>query len=373
MDSLAQTLERLAAAKKGLGAGQAGRDRLHDVPAFGPNPGQLRARAYVPAGLKASAPLVVVLHGCTQTAAGYDDGAGWSTLADEAGFALLFPEQQRANNGNLCFNWFEREDIAREGGEARSIRSMIDHMVSTHGLDPARIHVTGLSAGGAMAAVMLATYPELFAGGAVIAGLPYASAGSVTEALARMRGEPAGDAPELARRVRAASNHCGPWPRLSIWHGEADHTVVPSNALAMAASWALVIGTAPEASQTAVAGRHTTHSWIAPGGELVMELHSIAGMGHGTPIAPGNAPGTGRSAPHMLDVGVASTRWIAAGWGIAEREAPELGTQARGAGAEPRPQAGSVPPGRTGQFADRGPEGIRHTIEGALKAAGLMR
>src|SRR5512146_2144937 len=100
MDSISETLKRLAAVRMGAGAGRAERDRLHDLGDFGANPGQLRARAYVPAGLPKGAPLVVVLHGCTQTAATYDDGAGWSTLADEAGFALLFPEQQRANNAN---------------------------------------------------------------------------------------------------------------------------------------------------------------------------------------------------------------------------------------------------------------------------------
>ena len=92
-------------------------------------------------------------------------------LADLHGFAVLFPEQQRANNANLCFNWFVPEDIRRDSGEALSIRQMIEAMVVAHGLDRSRIFVTGLSAGGAMASAMLATYPEIFAGGAIIAGL----------------------------------------------------------------------------------------------------------------------------------------------------------------------------------------------------------
>jgi poly(hydroxyalkanoate) depolymerase family esterase len=372
MDSIAQTLERLAAAGGRTGAGHAGRDRLHDVSGFGRNPGQLRARAYVPEGLPKGAPLVVVLHGCTQTAAAYDDGSGWSTLADEAGFALLFPEQQRANNANLCFNWFEPGDIARDGGEAESIRSMIRHMVAAHDLDPGRVHVTGLSAGGAMAVVMLATHPELFAGGAVIAGLPYASAGSVTEALRHMRGEQAADSAELARRARAASRHHGAWPKLSIWHGEADHVVVPSNAHAIADSWARLTGIGPLAAQTAVAGRHSTQTWIGAGGKVVMELHSIAGMGHGTPVASGGAPGSGRALPHMLDVGIASTRWIAAGWGIADRDAPAEAGRGAADAAHPGGRAAGAPPG-AGAFAGRLPESVRHTIENALKAAGLMR
>ncbi|WP_327195408.1 alpha/beta hydrolase family esterase [Sphingobium sp. Ant17] len=93
-------------------------DRLDDLQAFGSNPGALRARIYVPANLAKGAALVVVLHGCTQNAAGYDHGAGWSQLADEQGFALLFPEQQRSNNPNLCFNWFSPVDSRRNSGEA---------------------------------------------------------------------------------------------------------------------------------------------------------------------------------------------------------------------------------------------------------------
>ena len=107
--------------------------------------------------------MVVVLHGCGQTAAGYDLGAGWSTLAQHYGFALLMPEQQRGEQCQGCFNWFNPEDIARDSGEACSIRQMIARMVGDHGIDPHRIFVTGLSAGGAMTSVMLATYPELFA------------------------------------------------------------------------------------------------------------------------------------------------------------------------------------------------------------------
>jgi poly(3-hydroxybutyrate) depolymerase len=111
-------------------------DRLADLPAAPDNPGNLRGRCYVPAGIAPGAALVVVLHGCTQSAAVYDHGSGWSHLADRHGFALLFPEQQRANNMNLCFNWYQPEDAARDRGEARSIRAMIAQMVA-HSIPPA--------------------------------------------------------------------------------------------------------------------------------------------------------------------------------------------------------------------------------------------
>src|ERR1700720_3949676 len=158
-------------------------DRLQLVPEFGPNPGNLRMFTYLPPQYAANPALVVVLHGCTQTAASYDLGAGWSTLADRYGFALLLPEQQRSNNPNGCFNWFQTGDIERSHGEALSIRQMVDKMVSDHGIDRKRVFVTGLSAGGAMTSVMLATYPDVFAGGAIIAGLPFGIASNVREAL----------------------------------------------------------------------------------------------------------------------------------------------------------------------------------------------
>ena len=100
--------------------------RLCILPDFGSNPGDLLAWTYIPKRFQPGSPLVVVLHGCTQTAADYSDGSGWSELADKFGFALLFPEQQRKNNPNLCFNWFATEDTARGQGEVHSIRQMIE-------------------------------------------------------------------------------------------------------------------------------------------------------------------------------------------------------------------------------------------------------
>jgi poly(hydroxyalkanoate) depolymerase family esterase len=143
---------------------------------------RLRMFTYLPSDITAQRPLLVVLHGCTQNAESYDRGAGWSTLADRFGFALLLPEQPRSNNPNGCFNWFQTGDIERGHDEPLSIRQMVAKMVSDHAIDPARVFVTGLSAGGAMTSVMLATYPDVFAGGAIIAGLPYGAANNVQQA-----------------------------------------------------------------------------------------------------------------------------------------------------------------------------------------------
>src|SRR5258708_122024 len=184
--------------------------------AFAPNPGNLRMFQYLPEGIRPGAPLVVVLHGCGQTAGGYDLGAGWSLLADQLGFAVLAAEQKAVNNPNTCFNWFNPEDIAHGEGEAASIAAMIQSLVQTHSLDVTRVFITGLSAGGAMTAVMLATYPELFAGGAIIAGLPFGAAANVRDALESMRSAPLRTPRQWGDAVRAASAHLGPWPQISI-------------------------------------------------------------------------------------------------------------------------------------------------------------
>src|SRR4051794_39120999 len=196
----------------GWGADPTGSGKLRQATNFGDNPGELMMFSHVPENLAAGAPLVVILHGCGQSAAAYDRGAGWSTLADRYGFAVLAPEQNRAKHINGCFNWFLAGDTTRGGGEAASIRQMIAHMIAAHRLDPSRVYVTGLSAGGGMTSAMLAAYPEVFAGGAIIAGLPYGAAGSVQEALGTMRQPPDRSRRQWGDAVRGASSHKGPWP-----------------------------------------------------------------------------------------------------------------------------------------------------------------
>ncbi|QZN98685.1 extracellular catalytic domain type 1 short-chain-length polyhydroxyalkanoate depolymerase [Chenggangzhangella methanolivorans] len=190
------------------------RKRLTEIESFGADPGALRMLAYAPANLAPGAALVVVLHGCTQSAEDYDAQSGWSALADELGFALLYPEQRRANNPAGCFNWFLAADSARGLGEARSIREMVETMIALRGLDRGRIYVTGLSAGGAMAANLLAGYPDVFSAGALIAGLPCGAAANVTEAFGAMS-QPAartdaelGDAVRPARPMRGRGRAC---------------------------------------------------------------------------------------------------------------------------------------------------------------------
>jgi poly(hydroxyalkanoate) depolymerase family esterase len=305
MRSLSDTIERLAAfrSRQSIQVPAAADDRLRDLPEFGTNPGGLRARIYVPPSHGQNAPLVVVLHGCTQTAAAYDHGSGWSQLADRDGFVLLFPEQQPANNPNLCFNWFLPGDIRRDGGEALSIAQMIEAMAATYGIDRQRVFVTGLSAGGAMTSVMLATYPDLFAGGAIIAGLPYRCASNVPEAFDRMRGHGGPSESELQSLLRGASNHKGPSPKISVWQGTADRTVAPSNANEIIGQWLNVHGLVQSPSRTSNVDGNARRVWLDADGREVIEEYLIAGMGHGTPLSTRGADGIGASGPFMLEKG----------------------------------------------------------------------
>jgi poly(hydroxyalkanoate) depolymerase family esterase len=346
-------------------------DRLSNLGDFGPNPGALGARVYVPLGLRRGAALVVVLHGCAQTPGGYDHGAGWSALADAHGFALLFPEQRRANNANLCFNWFEPGDIVRGQGEAASIAAMIGAMLAQHAIDPRRVFVTGLSAGGAMANVMLATYPELFAGGAIIAGMPYGVATNVQQALGAMRLASRESAGGLAACVRLAAPERARWPRISVWHGDADQVVAVGNADAVVRQWAGVHGLGATPSHEEDVAGQAHREWRDADGRVIVEEWRLRGMGHGTPLG---AEGAGVAGPFMLDVGLDSTCAIAVAWGIAPTVDPALAEERATANtdreAAPHPRVRRLTPEPVEQPAARG---VAHVIEDALKKAGLMR
>nr|WP_314467004.1 PHB depolymerase family esterase [uncultured Novosphingobium sp.] len=386
MPTISETIAHLAALRKGAAPGAfQGHSRLRELSQFGDNPGALRAHLYLPPTLSKHPALVVVLHGCTQNAAGYDMGAGWSEMADRHGFALLFPEQQASNNPNLCFNWFSKEDSRRGAGEAQSIRNMIAAVVARHNIDAARIYVTGLSAGGAMTAVMLATYPEVFAGGAVVAGLPYGSAYGVPQALERMRGQNMPERSELEMLVRQATSHAGPWPTLSVWHGSGDATVADLNATALLRQWGALhdIGETPDLSEST--GSHTRRVWLDHHGRPVMEDHRIAGMGHGTPLKTSGKGACGRAGAFMLEVGVSSSHQICSFWGLLDehqeaRAAEHSPDRARI--PEPAEMNGlmvyegrrlqPIPPSEPGQSGRTREAGVRKVIEDALRAAGLM-
>ncbi len=293
--------------------------RLRELTGFGANPGNLRMFSYAPEDMPPNAPLVIALHGCTQTSDEYDHGTGWSSLADSLGFAVVYPQQQPANNPKNCFSWFLPGDIARGHGEALSIREMVEHAIATFATDRRKVFVTGLSAGGAMASAMLATYPEVFAGGAIIAGLPYGCASNVQQAFEAMFTEHGHAAQALGDRVRAASRHRRSWPKISVWHGTSDPIVKPVNGEDIIRQWTNVHGLLDGPSYQESIGSHTRRVWNDANGKALIEAFSITGMAHGVPLATttgGESCGT--AGAFFLDVGISSTHHIASFWGLHE-------------------------------------------------------
>ena len=291
---------------------------LEPVFDFGSNPGALKMFLYTPKRVATKArALVVVLHGCAQTAAGYDRASGWSRLADRDDFMVLLAQQQSANNQQTCFSWFEPGDTRRDGGEALSIRQMIATAVEA-GADPKRVYICGLSAGGAMACAMLALYPEIFAGGAIIAGLPFGTAGNVSEAFESMYSGKIRDSKIWGDLVRAANPaFLGPWPTVSIWHGTGDRTVKPINAGELVKQWTNVQGVAADAPSEDQVGGATRRVWRDASDTPRVIEYSIPGMGHGTPVDDIDPP-----APFFLPAGLSATAQLAKDWSLRTDDRP---------------------------------------------------
>ncbi|MFE1298893.1 alpha/beta hydrolase family esterase [Streptomyces sp. NPDC058731] len=291
---------------------------LTEVTAFGTNPGNLRMFRYVPDGLPAGRPVVVALHGCTQDAAGYGTGSGWTQLADRYGFSLLLPQQQSANNASGCFDWFQSGDIARGQGEAASIAQMVDRQLADTGGDPARVYVTGLSAGGGMTAVMMAAYPEKFAGGGIVAGLPYGCAQAAGSPYVCMYVGATQTPKQWGDRVRAARpGYTGPWPTLAVVQGTADYTVKPVNMTDLVAQWTDVQGTDQTADGSDTVAGYPHRVYRNAAGRTVVETYSITGMGHGQPVDPGSGPAQcGTAGAYLLDVDLCAGYRFALAWGL---------------------------------------------------------
>lgn len=307
---------RIAIAIALLAATRTATAALTKVATFGSNPGALAMYEYVPASLPTGRPLVVVLHGCTQTAADMER-AGWNTLADQHDFAVVYPEQQTANNSVRCFNWAgeygDPANLVRGQGENASILSMIDSAITRHGADPVRVYIVGFSAGGAFAAVMLATWPDRFAGGAIMSGVPYRCATSVSGAYSCQSPGVSKTAAQWGDLIRAASSFTGTRPPIQIWHGATDSTVVPANQTELIDQFTDVAGTDAVADETTTVGGATRTVYKA-GTRVVVESYAVGGMGHGVAIGGTGCPAT--AGAYFIDKGVCATLRAAESFGL---------------------------------------------------------
>ncbi|MEU8620464.1 PHB depolymerase family esterase [Streptomyces sp. NPDC048623] len=292
---------------------------LTEVTSFGSNPGNLRMFRYVPDGLPTGRPLVVALHGCTQSAAAYDDETGWTKWAETWGFAVVLPQQKAINNANSCFNWFQSWDFSRGYGEALSIKQMVDKAAADLGTDRSRIYVTGLSAGGAMTSAMVASYPDVFRGAAVVAGVPFDCARSAFTGLACMSPGSNLTAQQWGDKVRAAyPSYAGRYPAMSVWHGTDDTTVKPMNMTELVEQWTNVHGTDAVADVSDTVQGYPHKVYRDGSGRAVVESYSITGMAHGQPVDPGSgATQCGTAGQYFPDMNICSSYRIGAFWGLA--------------------------------------------------------
>jgi feruloyl esterase len=286
---------------------------LTQVSGFGSNPGNLSMYSYRPDGLPQGAPVVVAFHGCGQTATEYFTNSGWRKYADLWRFALVLPQTGSTNNSSSCFNWFEPGDQSRGQGEALSVRQMVAHAVANQGADAARVFVTGLSAGGAMTAVMLAAYPDVFRGGAVVAGLAYKCATTLTAGVLCLNQRQNRTPRQWGDLVRGAfPGYTGPRPDVAIWYGGNDYTVATFNAEQLRDQWTDVNGV----------GRTPTGTQQLPGNTVredygsTVRVYRVNGIGHGTPVDPGGAADQcGSTGAFFLD-SICSSYHIGRSWGL---------------------------------------------------------
>lgn len=233
------------------------------------NHGGLAYKLYVPASAKPGSPMLVMMHGCTQSPDDFAVGTGMNAAADAHGLVVAYPGQTSSANANKCWNWFRPGDQAR-GGEPAQVGAMTQALVAEHGCDPSRVFVAGLSAGGAAAAVLGHAYPEVFAGIGVHSGLACGSAHDLPSALAAMRGGAAGKG---ARAVRVIT-----------FHGDRDTTVAKANADAIvsaarsATTARLELTT--ETGQSPGGRAYTCARFSDTAGRVRIEQWTVAGAGH---------------------------------------------------------------------------------------------
>jgi len=323
-----------------LAARQGDAASLQPVEDFGANPGQLDMYVYLPEERPPAPALVVALHGCDQRASDFDDETGLAALADAQEFILLLPQQREANNEKRCFNWFQDEDTTKGQGESGSIESMIQYAVDSYHANPSKIFVLGLSAGGSMTTVLMANYPALFQGGAVVAGTPFdcnrpsfwtwaqwwwlrtysGDAGAAVLACGLFGGAPTQrSAQEWGDLVRAAAGAApGHWPKVSLWHGDADDIVSPANQMELVKQWTNVLGIeqSPDRSDVLNDIRHEVYTDAS--GTPRLETYEIAGFDHAIAVDPGPGPEQcGIVAPYIKDADICSALKILQFWGVA--------------------------------------------------------
>jgi poly(hydroxyalkanoate) depolymerase family esterase len=264
-------------------------------------------KLYVPTASAGQAvPLVVMLHGCTQSADDSAAGTRLNRLAEQESCLVVYPEQDASANPTRCWNWFQAADQGRDGGEPSLIAGITRQVMAAYRVDPDRVYVAGMSAGGAMAAIMGATYPDLYAAVGVHSGLARGSARDLASAMAVMqRGGPG--------PVDGQDNGAEPSPPLIVFHGDRDTTVHPRNGQRVLASLVRRSGGPPDQRpvviQGQVPGGHAYTRTVYHDGtaRVVAEHWLVHGAGHAW---SGGSPAGSFTDPHGPDAAVEMLRFF---------------------------------------------------------------
>lgn len=235
-------------------------------------------KLFVPSKIKSKAkgrklPLIVMLHGCTQNPDDFALGTGMNELAEERGCFVAYPQQSTNSNQMACWNWFNLKDQTRDSGEPSILAGMTREIMAEFNVDSDRVFVAGLSAGGAMAAILGATYPDLFDAAGIHSGLPYGAAADVASAFSSMRN---GASVEAALAAEMSV-------RTIVFHGDADRTVHPSNGELIVAAARAGLEAAVEKKQRGRSAGGVAYKRIIIGdssGAPQVEYWVIEGMGH---------------------------------------------------------------------------------------------
>jgi poly(hydroxyalkanoate) depolymerase family esterase len=228
-------------------------------------------KLYIPTAYHGQAlPLVVMLHGCTQNPDDFAAGTRMNAIAEEKPCLVLYPAQAQSANGSKCWNWFNAVDQQRGQGEPSIIAAMTQEIIKTYHVDPGQVYIAGLSAGGAMAVIMGATYPELYAAVGSHSGLPYAAANDLPSALAAMQGAGTRDA---NARLNAIP--------IIVFHGDRDKTVHPRNGdHIMTQTMPQQAAAEVEKGQTRGGHAYTRTAHEDSDGKVVAEHWLVHGAGH---------------------------------------------------------------------------------------------
>lgn len=284
---------------------------------FGDNPGNLEMYLFQPSAPRPDAEVVLVLHGCGQSALNFAEQTGWNVLAEQYGFYVVFAQQKTENNTFKCFNWFLPSDNNRGSGEAASMAAMVTYVHENFSTDNTKSFVCGLSGGGAMTPVMMACYPDIFKSGGTWAGVPYKYRPSGNNTLT-----PA----EWGDKVREAfPAFTGTYPTLFVCQGTDDDVTPPISESLLVAQWTNVHGADQEADATNTAFLDNSNVeeniYLDSDNDTIVKTYTISGMGHGVAVDPGTAPFQGgQTSPGSFDVDFFSTYWMARFFGIIDDE-----------------------------------------------------